>query len=140
MAESAVEASTASGTPPILGPARHRVRIADIWSTRGVAWMIGIRDIKAKYKQAALGPLWLVIAPLGMLAAVTIAFSGVTDVQTGDVPYILFALVGLCVWTFVQLNLMLAPNALVGNAQLVRRSAAPRLAFISSTVLANFPP
>ena len=38
--------------------------------------MIGLRDMRVKYKQAALGPLWLVIAPLGMLAALTIAFSG----------------------------------------------------------------
>ena len=50
--------------------------------------MIGVRDIKAKYKQAALGPLWLLIAPLGMLVAMTIAFSGVTDVDTGDIPYV----------------------------------------------------
>jgi ABC-type polysaccharide/polyol phosphate export permease len=121
-------------------PTKRRLRLRELVTSLPVAREVGLRDIKIKYKQAALGPLWLVLAPLGLLAAVTIAFSGVTDVQTGDVPYVLFALVGLCVWTFVQLNLMLAPNALVGNAQLVRRSAAPRLAFISATVLANFPP
>jgi lipopolysaccharide transport system permease protein len=140
MAESAVEAPAAPLSPRILGPARHRVRITDIWTTRGVAWMIGIRDIKAKYKQAALGPLWLVIAPLGMLGAVTIAFSGVTDVKTGGIPYLLFAMCGLTVWTFVQLSLTLGAQAISANGQLVRRSPLPRMALITGSMLGNMPP
>src|SRR3954451_14292372 len=102
--------------------------------------MIAVRDLKVKYKQAALGPLWLLIAPLGMLAAVTIAFSGVTDVDTGGTPYVLFALVGLIVWTFVQLSLTLGAMAIIANASLVRRSTVPRIALISGTMLGNLPP
>jgi ABC-type polysaccharide/polyol phosphate export permease len=124
----------------VLGPTRHRVRVSDIWGTRGVAWMIGLRDIKAKYKQAALGPLWLIIAPLGLLAAVTIAFSGVTDVQTSGVPYIAFALAGLTVWIFVQLSLTIGTQVVIGNSQLVRRSTLPRLALISGSLVGNLPP
>jgi len=62
-----------------------------------------------------------------MLVAVTIAFSGVTDVQTSGVPYAVFALVGLTVWTFVQNALMVGTLAIVSNAQLVRRSPLPGL-------------
>lgn len=124
----------------VMLPTKHRLRLRDIVTCMPVAREVGLRDIKIKYKQAALGPLWLLIAPLGMLAAVTIAFSGVTKVHTGSVPYVLFALVGLCVWSFVQLNLTVAPQSLVGNAQLVRRSAAPRLAFITGSVGSNMPP
>ena len=32
------------------------------------------RDLKAKYKQSVLGPLWLLILPLGMLVAMIVAF------------------------------------------------------------------
>lgn len=102
--------------------------------------MIGQRDIKAKYKQAALGPLWLLIGPLGMLVAVTIAFSGVTRVDTGDIPYMLFALVGLLVWTYVQISIALGANAIVGNAPLVRRSAMPRVALVTGGLIGNLPP
>jgi ABC-type polysaccharide/polyol phosphate export permease len=105
-----------------------------------VARMIGLRDIKVKYKQAALGPLWLLIAPLGMLAAVGIAFSGVTKVDTQGVPYVLFALVGLVVWSYIQLSLSIGAAAIVGNAALVRRSAMPRIALITGTLLGNLPP
>jgi ABC-type polysaccharide/polyol phosphate export permease len=77
--------------------------------------MVTARDIKIKYMQAELGPLWLLIAPLGLLAAVTIAFYGVTKVDTGGVPYVLFALVGLCVWIYIPLTLMMASRTSLGR-------------------------
>jgi ABC-type polysaccharide/polyol phosphate export permease len=121
-------------------PVRRRLRVSELWSTMHVARMIGLRDIKVKYKQAALGPLWLLIAPLGMLAAITVAFSGVTNVPTGDVPYVLFALVGLTVWTFIQLSAALGATAIVGNGGLVRRSPLPRVALVTGSVVGNLPP
>ncbi len=129
-----------SPAPRLLGPTTHRVRLGDLWTTRGVAWMIAVRDIKAKYKQAALGPLWLLIAPLGLLAAVTVAFSGVTDVQTADIPFLPFALVGLTVWSFLQLCLTLGAMAITSNAPLVRRSPLPRVALLTGSMLGNLPP
>jgi lipopolysaccharide transport system permease protein len=75
-----------------------------------------------------------------MLAAVTIAFSGVTDVATQGVPYVLFALVGLLVWTFIQLSTTLGATAVVANGHLVRRSPLPRIALITGSVMGNVPP
>jgi lipopolysaccharide transport system permease protein len=75
-----------------------------------------------------------------MLAAVTIAFSGVTDVHTSGIPYVLFALTGLTVWTFVQLSLTMGTLAISSNAPLVRRSPLPRLALITGSMLGNLPP
>ena len=124
----------------VIRPVRRRVRLGELWRTRRVAQMIGQRDVKVKYKQAALGPLWLLIAPLGMLVAITIAFSGVTDVDTGGVPYVVFALVGLVVWNYLQLSLLVGAQAIVGNNTLVRRSGMPRLALVTGALLGNLPP
>lgn len=121
-------------------PDRRRIRIPEIWRTWRVTRMVALRDVRVKYKQAALGPLWLVLAPLGLLGAITIAFSGVTKVLTPGVPYVLFALVGLICWTYIQLCLALSPGVLVTNSSLVRRSTCPRLALVQGSMLANFPP
>jgi lipopolysaccharide transport system permease protein len=136
------EAATRSVEPTlhVYKPVKSRVKVRELWTTLPVARMIGLRDVRAKYKQAALGPLWLLIAPLGMLAAITIAFSGVTDVNTGGVPYVLFALVGLTVWTFVQLSAALGSGAMVSNGGLVRRSPLPRVALVTGALLGNLPP
>jgi lipopolysaccharide transport system permease protein len=120
-------------------PNTKRVRLSDIVSSLRVARIIGARDIKVKYKQSALGPVWLLIQPAGMLAAITLAFSGVTNVNTGNVPYVVFGLVGVCVWNFISMSIAVAPQAFLGNASLIRRSPAPRLAFVSASILANAP-
>ncbi|HEY6638982.1 MAG TPA: ABC transporter permease [Solirubrobacterales bacterium] len=121
-------------------PARRRIRLADVWASLPVGWMLGRRDVKIKYKQSALGPLWLVLQPLGMLAALTLAFSKVTNVDTGDVPYVVFALVGLAVWTYVQMTITVAPQVLPSNWQVVRRSPCPRVAFVTGTLISVLPP
>lgn len=121
-------------------PMRRRVRLRDMWTSLPVGWMLGWRDMKAKYKQSALGPLWLVLQPLGMLAAITIAFSKVTSVDTGNVPYVVFALVGLAVWTYVQMTITVAPGTLQANQQVVRRSPCPRVAFVTGTLISVLPP
>jgi lipopolysaccharide transport system permease protein len=139
MADAVVDAGLPPATPRLIVPTKHRVRVADLWTTRGVAWMIGRRDIKAKYKQAALGPLWLVIAPLGLLAAVTIAFSGVTDVNTSGIPYLVFAMTGLTVWSFIQLSLTLGTITIISNSPLVRRSPLPRIALMTGSMMGNMP-
>jgi ABC-type polysaccharide/polyol phosphate export permease len=121
-------------------PMKRRIRLSSLWTSRRVGWMMGLRDVKAKYKQSALGPLWLVLQPLGMLAAVSIAFSKVTTVDTGSVPYVVFALTGLAVWTYVQMTITVAPAALPSNFQVVRRSPCPRLAFVTGTLISVLPP
>lgn len=121
-------------------PDKGRVRLSQVWSTRRITTMVALRDVRVKYKQAALGPLWLLLAPVGLLLAITVAFSGITDVPTPGVPYMLFALVGLISWTYIQLCLSLSPQVLVNNSALVRRSTCPRLALIQGSMLANLPP
>jgi lipopolysaccharide transport system permease protein len=118
---------------------KRRLRLRDVLTSMPVARVVGSRDIKIKYKQSALGPLWLVLQPLGILAAITVAFSGVTDIDTGDVTYIAFGLVGVTVWMFIAMTIAIAPQAFLSNASLVRRSPAPRPAFITSTVYSNLP-
>lgn len=102
--------------------------------------MIGLRDMRVKYKQAALGPLWLFLAPFGMAVALVIAFYGVTNPQTSGIPYAPFMLVGLTVWTFFQLGLSVGAGSIVGNSALVKRSPAPRISLVVGPLLGNFPP
>ena len=120
-------------------PVKRRLQLRELVTAWPVARVIGARDIKIKYKQSALGPLWLLLQPLGILAAITVAFSGVTDVDTGGVAYIAFGLVGVAVWMFIAMTIAIAPQTFLANAALVRRSPAPRTAFITATVYSNLP-
>ena len=120
-------------------PDSRRMSVRDVATSWGVARIFAARDIKVKYKQSLLGPVWLLLQPLGMLAAITIAFSGVTNVDTRGVPYVLFGLVGITVWNFISMTISVAPTAYASNAALVKRSTAPRPAFITAMVASNLP-
>jgi ABC-type polysaccharide/polyol phosphate export permease len=137
---STAQASLVEDRVRVTLPAPRRIHLSDIWTSLPVGLMLGRRDIKIKYKQSALGPLWLVLQPLGMLAAVSVAFSTVAGIDTGDVPYVVFALVGLAVWTFVQMTITVAPQVLPSNWQVVKRSPCPRVAFVTGTLVSVVPP
>ena len=132
--------STGEARLRVMVPVRRRVRLSELWTSLPVTRMVASRDIKIKYKQAALGPLWLLIAPLGLLAAVTIAFYGVTKVDIRSAVCSFCPRPGLCVWIYIQMTLMTAPQALVMNAVLVRRSSCPRIALVNATLISNTPP
>ena len=39
--------------------------LAEVWRTREILYFLAWRDVKVRYKQAALGIAWAVIQPLG---------------------------------------------------------------------------
>ena len=71
--DASAQASLVDETMRVTQPVRRRIRLRDIWTSLPVGWMLGRRDVKIKYKQSALGPLWLqrtpVVAPAPAPAA-----------------------------------------------------------------------
>jgi lipopolysaccharide transport system permease protein len=123
----------------LIAPARSRVRIPELWTSMPLARTLAVRDFKVRYKQSALGWLWLLIQPLGMLAAFTAVFGGVADVGTDGVPYALFALVGVTVWTFVSSAVATGVRAHVMNLKLIKLVPCPRVAFVTANLIATLP-
>jgi ABC-type polysaccharide/polyol phosphate export permease len=123
----------------VVVPTKHRVRLSDIWNSWPVARVVGARDMKIKYKQSALGPIWLVVQPAAILAAMVIVFKGVTNVDTGGVPYVLFALAGLSVWIYFQQAISTAAMVMQHNVHVVKRTACPRIALVVGNGLAASP-
>lgn len=121
-------------------PVKHRVRPSELWQSRNVAWVVAGRDLKVRYKQSLLGPAWLLLQPVGVLAGLIIVFRGVTDVPTGGTPYLLFGLTGLAAWTYFLLTVSLGTNVFVMNSGLVRRVAFPRTALLTATLIGNLLP
>jgi lipopolysaccharide transport system permease protein len=123
----------------VRAPAKSRLRLARLLTDKPVIWALARRDLKARYKQSALGPAWVVFQPLALLVAFTIGFHSVAHVRTEGVPYALFALTGLVVWTYFQAVTMSAVGSLVNNYPLVRWTACPRMALPLATLVSNLP-
>lgn len=95
------------------------------------------RDIKVKYKQAALGFLWAVLQPLIMMLVFTLIFSKGLGVKSEGIPYPIFALSGLIIWNIFSSGLLNSANSMVTNANIIKKIYFPRLIIPMSSVLAS---
>lgn len=86
-------------------PLRNPVRMAidmvrDLITSRELAMQLAIRDIKAQYRQAALGLLWAFILPLANTAAwLFIQGTGIVTIQDTELPYPIYVFTGTIFWS-----------------------------------------
>jgi lipopolysaccharide transport system permease protein len=93
------------------------------------------RDVRVRYKQTALGVVWVILQPL--LASVIFAFIfGVLAHlgTSGKAPYLLFAFIGLTAWNTFAQTLTRVSHSLVSNAPMVSKVYFPRLILPLSSV------
>jgi lipopolysaccharide transport system permease protein len=99
----------------------------ELWHYRELAWFLALRDVKVRYKQALLGAAWAVFQPLAGVVVFTLVFRRFADVPSEGIPYPVFALVGLMVWTYASGSVTRATQSLVNNSPLVTKVYFPRL-------------
>ena len=99
------------------------------------------RDVRVRYKQSLLGVGWAVLLPVSMMLVFTFVFTKAIDarqVMGIDMPYALFAYVGLVPWTFFSMGLTGCVSSLVANRNLVTKVYFPREVFPLSCVGSSF--
>ena len=96
---------------------------------------LAVRDIKVRYAQTALGWIWTIVQPLGMMLVFTLAFQRIGKIETQGVPYPLFVFTGLAFWTYFSRAASQSAESLVTNVQLVTKTSCPRLSIPLSAVL-----
>jgi homopolymeric O-antigen transport system permease protein len=113
--------------------------LAELWRYRELVYILAWRDVKVRYKQAVLGFAWTVLQPLMLMALFTLIFTRITSIDTGSVPYPVFAFTGLLPWTIFANIVASASASVVTNANMVSRVYFPRLVIPVGTVLARAP-
>ncbi len=103
--------------------------MAELWQYRHLLLSLTVRELRIRYKQSLLGIGWSVCVPLSMMLIFTFVFTRavkVVDQMAIDMPYALFAYVGLVPWTFFTSGLNGCVNSLVANRNLVTKVYFPR--------------
>jgi len=102
------------------------VVIRELWTHRGLTLMIARRDFQLRYRQSAVGVIWAIAPTIGTLFAATLVFDRVVQVDTGSVPYSLFALSALAPWTFFANSLTAGIPSVAQAQMLITRMSFPR--------------
>lgn len=101
--------------------------LRELWRYRELAGFLTLRDLKARYKQAAFGVAWAIVQPLATVAVFTIVFKRLASVSSDGIPYPVFALSGLTLWAYVSSGVSRATQSLVANPALVTKVFFPRI-------------
>lgn len=131
----------AAGPPPEL---RYRPTLSlaaglrGVWAARRLVRTLAERELRARYKQAALGFAWAIVTPVALMVAFTLFLNRYARVATEGIPYPLFAYVGLLPWTFFSSSLASGGQSLLANASLLNKVYCPREVFpLASVVVAG---
>jgi lipopolysaccharide transport system permease protein len=111
--------------------------LRELWHYRDLLWTLAARDLRLRYRQTALGVVWVVFQPVAGAGVFSFVFGTVAGFGTGKHNYFLFSLAGLLVWNAFQSSLGKSSMALLGNAALVSKVYFPRLLLPLSTLLST---
>ena len=74
--------------------------LREIWNYRDLFGALGLRDLRLRYRQTALGVAWVVLQPLAAAGIFAFVFGTIAKVPTDGQPYLLFSLAALTGWNF----------------------------------------
>jgi lipopolysaccharide transport system permease protein len=102
--------------------------LSELIKYRDLLWMLTLRDIRIRYKQAAMGFLWAIFMPIVAIAAGVLIKTAMSLVA--GTPPDLSGAVSIAVktlpWTFFISAIRFAVQSLVGNSSLVTKIYFPR--------------
>jgi len=110
------------------------VDLREMWQFRDLLLALAERDVKLRYKQTALGVVWVILQPLLGAGIFSFVFGRVAKLDSGGIPYFVFSYAGLLGWNAFNSTLSKGSACVVGNAQLVSKIYFPRLLLPLSTV------
>ena len=119
----------AESTQLVIEPTRGWavLKLGEVWEYRELLYFLVWRDVKVRYKQTALGVLWVVLQPLVTTLIFTVVFGNLAKIPSGNLPYPLFAFAALLPWNYFAGALTRAGTSLVNNANLITKIYFPRL-------------
>lgn len=110
--------------------------LGELWEYRDLLWFNILKNIRSKYRQMALGPLWIILEPLINMVVFTFIFGTMAKLDSGGIPYPLLTLSALIPWVFFQNSSTYAANSLVAQMAVISKVYFPRMIIPLSDALA----
>src|SRR5256886_9696274 len=106
--------SSASATIRIGPPSGlFELRLREVWAYRELLYFLIWRDVKIRYKQTAIGVLWVVLQPVLNMLVFTLFFGRFAKLPSDGLPYPVFYFAALIPWTYFSSSLTCTTNVVV---------------------------
>jgi lipopolysaccharide transport system permease protein len=103
------------------------LELAELWAYRDLLVAFAMRDVRLRYRQTALGAIWVVLQPLLAAAIFSFVFGRIAKFTSGNVPYFVFAFAGMMIWNVFSATVTKSSASLLQNTNLVSKVYFPRL-------------
>jgi lipopolysaccharide transport system permease protein len=103
------------------------LRLKELWDYRELLYFLVWKDVKIRYKQTAIGVLWVILQPLLTMLVATLFFGRLAKLPSAGLPYSVFCFAGLVPWTYFSTALVATTNVMVDNQRLITKVYFPRL-------------
>jgi len=98
-------------------------------------WAMTIKEIKARYKKAILGFLWIFLNPLLQMIVIGLIFQFFVPVKVEN--YFLFLFTGLLPWNFFALSVSRNTPIIMNERGMIKKSNFPRESIVLAVVFSN---
>jgi lipopolysaccharide transport system permease protein len=115
--------------------------IRELWQYRDLLYILALRDVKLRYKQTAIGVLWVIVQPLAAALIFAVIFGRFANLPSDGVPYLLMVFAATLAWNIFGGGLSRAGNSLITDSKLITKVYFPRIAIpisSSAAVLIDF--
>ncbi len=114
------------------------LNIREIIQYKDLFLILAYRDLRVRYAQTFLGLFWAFIQPAATLLIFTVVFGRAIKVDTGGIPYPLFAVCGMAAWAYFAFVLNQSGNSIIGAQEMVKKIYFPRLVIPLSKAMVGF--
>src|SRR5579859_2462685 len=113
------------------------LRLGELWAYRELLYFFVWRDVKIRYKQTAIGVLWVILQPLLTMLVFTLFFGRLAKLPSEGLPYPVFYFAAIVQWMYFNYALENATNVVVENQRMITKVYFPRLVLPFSSVLSG---
>jgi len=113
------------------------LRLREVWAYRELLYFFVWRDVKIRYKQTAIGVLWVVLQPVLTMLIFTLFFGRLAKLAPKGIPAPVFYFAAIVPWTYFAYALQMTTNVVVDNQRLITKVYFPRLILPISTTLSG---
>jgi len=115
-----------------------RLQLKELWQYRELLYFFAWRDLKVRYKQTALGVLWALLQPLGMMLIFVLIFSRSSIAgNTAPIHYPVFVLSGLVFWNLFNNAVSASAESMISNGNIIKKIFFPRLVIPISSLIVS---
>jgi len=113
------------------------LRLREVWAYRELLYFFVWRDVKIRYKQTAIGVLWVVLQPVLTMLAFTLFFGRLAKLPSEGLPYPVFYFAALVPWTYFSYALQMTTSVVVDSQAIITKVYFPRLILPISAALSG---